>query len=336
MTNTRRAIADISYMGANITTAIAPYLKSFTFNDNEGKSDEIQIELEDRERKWQGPWLPQKGDTIDATILLKNWHKEGQDAQLKCGLFYVDEVSFKGPPDAINIKALSVPFAEGGKDTKHTRAWENAPLTTIMGDLSSSAGLALFYDAPDFIYDRVEQDKKTDLAMAKELAKKEGLSVKVTDGKMVVYDELAYESKGPITTLKRGSSNIESYNFKVTAAEEQYKKVELTYWDGKKKKNIKYVYDVPGVKDGPTLKVNKYAKSMEEAKRWAQKEARNKNKSSKSGDMTLMGDETMVQGVVVEIAEFGAFDGKYFIESASHKVTGGYTVNIKLREVLSY
>lgn len=336
MTNTRRAIADISYQGVNITTDIAPYLKSFTFNDNEGKSDEIQLEMEDSERKWQGPWLPQKGDTIVANISLNNWHQEGANTQLQCGTFYVDEVSFKGPPDAVNIKAISVPFTSGGKDTKHTRAWENAPLTAIMGELASSAGLGLFYDAPDFIYDRVEQDKKTDLAMAKELAKREGLSVKVADGQMVVYDELTYEGKGPIKTLTRGSSNIESYNFKVTAAEEQYKKVELTYWDGKQKKNIKYVYDVPGVADGPTLKVNKYAKSLDEAKRWAQKEARNKNKSSKSGDMTLMGDESMLQGQNVQISGFGAFDGKYFIESASHRVTGGYTVNIKLREVLSY
>lgn len=336
MTNTRRAIADITYMGVNITTDIAPYLKSFTYNDNEGKSDEIQIELVDREKKWQGPWMPQKGDTIDASIRLENWRKEGEVSQLNCGIFYVDDVGLKGPPDTINIKALSVPFKSGGKDTKHTRSWNNANLKTIMGDLASSAGLSLLYDAPNFTYDRVEQNKKTDLAMAKYLAKKEGFSVKVTQGQLVIYDELTYESKGPVRNLTRGDADIENYDFKETAAEEQYKKVELTYWDDKNKKLIKYVYDVPGVKDGPTLKVNKRAKSLDEAKRWAQKEARNKNKSSKSGSMTLMGDESMVQGVTVEVANFGAFDTKYFVESASHNVTGGYTVGIKLREVLSY
>lgn len=336
MTNTRRAIADITYMGVNITTDIAPYLKSYTYNDNEGKSDEIQIELEDRDRKWQGPWLPKKGDKIDALIHYRNWRKEGEHPQLDCGTFYVDDVNFKGPPDTVSIKALSVPFSDGGKDTKKTRAWNNADLKTIMGDLAAGAGLSLFYDAPNFTYDRVEQDKKTNLAMAEELAKKEGLSVKVTKDQLVVYDELAYESKGPVSTLTRGDSDILNYDFKETAAEEQYKKVELSYWDSQKKKLIKYVYDVPGVEAGPTLKVNKRAKSVDEAKRWAQKEARNKNKSSKSGSITLMGDEALVQGVTVQVANFGAFDGKYFVESASHKVTGGCTVTIKLREVLSY
>lgn len=336
MTNTRRAIVEILFNGADITKDLAPDLVSFTYNDNEGKSDEIQLTLQDRERKWQGPWIPVKGDVIKAAIRLENWQKEGVTTKLSCGTFYVDDAGFKGPPDTVTIKALSVPFKDGGKDTKHTRAWEKANLSTIMSDLASSAGLSLFFDAPDFTYDRVEQDKKTDLAFAKEIAKKEGLSIKVSDGQLVVYDELKYESKGSVRTLKRGESDIKDYDFKTTAAEEQYQKVELSYWDDKKKKLIKYVYDVPGVKEGPTLKVNKRAKSLDEAKRWAQKEARNKNKSSKSAKFTLVGTETMVQGVTIETAGFGDFDTKYYVESASHKVTGGYTVDITTREVLSY
>lgn len=336
MTNTRRSIANITYMGVNITTELASYLKAFTFNDNEGASDEIQIELEDSGRKWQGPWLPKKSDQIDATIQLLNWRKEGEVSQLKCGTFYVDDVSFKGPPDTITIKAVSVPFKAGGKETKHTRAWDKAGLKTIMGVLASSAGLGLFYDASDFFYDRVEQDKKTDLSFAKELAQKEGLSVKVADGKLVVYDQLDYESKGPVRTIERGAADVLSYDLKESAAEEQYKQVVISYWDGKKKKLIEYTYDVPGVKDGPVLKVNKRVTSLDEAKRFAQKEARNKNKSSRSGSITLMGDETLLQGVTVTIKGFGAYDAKYFVESASHQITGGYTVNIKLREVLGY
>lgn len=336
MTNTRRAIADITYMGVNITQDIAPYLKAFTFNDNEGKSDDIQIELEDRERKWQGPWLPKKGDKISASILLRNWYKEGEDVTLKCGTFYVDDVSFKGPPDTVNIKALSVPFTKGGKDTEKTRAWENTTLQNILSEVASSAGLSLVYDAPEFTYDRVEQDKKTDLAFAKNMAKREGLATKVTKEQLIVYDELTYESKGPVNTLTRGEDDIKGYDFKETAAEEQYAKVEISYFDGKTKKLIKYTYDVPGVKEGPTLKINKRATSIDEAKRWAQKEARNKNKGSKSGKITLKGNEKMVQGVTVNVVNFGAFDTKYFIETSSHKVTGGYTTDISLREVLDY
>lgn len=336
MTNTRRAIIDVTYQGVDITTDIAPFLTAFTYNDNEGKSDDIQIDLEDRDRKWQGPWLPQKGDTIAASIRLENWRAEGITTQLNCGTFYVDDVGFKGPPDKISIKALSVPFTNGGKDTEKTRSWENAGLIIILGDVAASAGLTLLYDAPDFVYDRVNQEKETDLAFAKRIAKREGLAIKVTDNQLVVYSELMYEAKGAVSTITRGEEDIQDYDFKESAAEEQYKIVEVSYLDNKTKKPIKYTYEVPGVKEGPTLKINKRATSLDEAKRWAQAEARNKNKGSKSAKITLMGDEKLVQGVTVNVANFGAFDAKYFIESSSHKVTSGYTVNVSLREALNY
>lgn len=70
--------------------------------------------------------------------------------------------------------------------------------------------------------------------------------------------------------------------------------------------------------------------------RWAKAEARNKNKHVKTGNLSLLGDENLLQGVTVDIENFGAFDGKYFIESSTHKVTGGYTVDIKIREGLNY
>lgn len=336
MTNTRRAIAVISYNGKNITQDLAPDLTLFQYSDNEGKSDEIQIELQDRERKWQDPWLPRKGDKIHATIRLENWRKEGEVSQLKCGTFYIDDVSFKGPPDKISIKAMSTPFNKGGKDTEKTKAWENTDLATILGDVAKSAGLKLVFDAPNHKYKRVEQSKKTDLAFAKELTKKEGLSIKVTNDQLVAYDELKYEQKSEVRTITRGQDDIKSYDFKETAAEEQYAKVEVSYFDSTKKKNIKYIYNVPGVKEGPTLKINKKAKNIDEAKRWAQAEARNKNKHSKTGKITLLGDERLVQGLTVNLEKFGAFSGKYFIESAGHNVTGGYITDIDLREVLGY
>ncbi|MED3799061.1 late control protein [Lysinibacillus capsici] len=336
MTNTRRAIVVISYNGKNITADLAPDLTSFQYNDNEGKSDEIQLDLQDREKKWQDPWLPGKGDKIHATIRLENWRKEKEVSQLKCGTFYIDDVSFKGPPDKVSIKAVSTPFNEGGKDTEKTKAWENTDLKTILTDVAKSAGLKLFFDAPNHKYKRVEQSKKTDLAFAKEITKKEGLSIKVTNDQLIVYDELEYEKKSAVRTITRGEDDIKSYDFKETAAEEQYAKVEISYSDATKKKTIKYTYNVPGVKSGPTLKVNKKAKNLDEAKRWAQAEARNKNKRSKTGKITLLGDERLVQGLTIELKKFGAFSGKYIIESAGHNVTGGYTTDINLRGVLSY
>lgn len=336
MTNTRRAVVVVKYLGVDITKDIAPNLLSFTYNDNEGKSDDIQIDLEDRDRKWQKPWLPQKGDEVVAAIRLEHWRKENEVLQLNCGTFFIDDVAFKGPPDTISIKALSVPFVSGGKETTHTRAWENVMLSVVMGDVAESAGLSLLFDAPDQLYDRVDQIHKTDLAFAKLLVKREGLAIKVTEKQMVIYDESAYESKESVRSIIRGKDDVLSYSFNDTAAEEQYQKVEVSYFDSTKKKAIKYTYNVPGVEKGPTLKINKRAKSLDEAIRWAKAEARNKNKGARKGSIAVIGDERLVQGVTIDAKNFGAFDSKYFIEKSSHKVTGGYTTDISLREVLGY
>lgn len=336
MTNTRRTEVVLNYKGVNISSELAPFLSSFSYSDNEGKSDEIQIELQDRDKKWQDPWLPGDGDEIKATIKTINWNKEGEVLQLNCGTFFVDDVGFSGPPDKITIKAMSVPFVDGGKGSKHTRAWENASLSTIAGDVATSAGLSLLYDAPNYAYDRVDQLRQTDLAFIKRMAKKEGLSTKVTDGKLIIYDELTYESKGTVRTIKRGEDDVITYDFSQSVAEKQYKKVEVSYFDDTKKKNVKYIYIVPKVENGPTLRVNKRAKNLGEAMRWAKAEARAKNKKSKSGNLTLMGTTKLVQGLTVQLEKFGAFDGKYFIESCSHGVTGKYETAIEIREVLSY
>ena len=336
MTNSRRASIDIDYMGKNISKDLAPHLLSFRFNDNEGRSDDIQIDLEDRDGNWHGPWLPNKGDKITAAIVLENWQKEGTTSRLDCGSFFIDDVSFKGPPDLVSIKALSVPFVEGGKQTKHTRAWENATLPTILGDVAKSAGLTLVYDAPVYTYERVDQTKETDLGFAKRISKVEGLSVKVMSEQLIVYEQLKYEKKDTVRKIIKGESDVLSYDFQITAADSQCKKVEISYFDKKKKKYVKYTYDVPGAKSGPTAKITKKARSLEEAKRWAQMEARERNKRMKTAKLTLLGDENLIQGITVELEKFGAFDGKYFIETTGHSVTGGYTVDVNLREVLNY
>lgn len=335
MTNTRRAVVEIKYLGVDISKDIAPYLVSFTYNDNEGKSDEIQFELEDRDRKWQGPWLPQKGDEVQAAIRLENWYNEGGTHRLKCGTFFIDDVGFKGPPDKISIKALSIPFNKGGKNTKRKRSWEKVTLRKALDEVAASIGLTLLYDAPDFFYNRLEQNNQTGLAFAKEAARREGLATKVSDKQLVVYDESMYEKKQSARTIKRGEQDVKTYDFKESAASKQYKQVQISYAAGNGKWAT-YTYDVPGVVEGPTLKMKKRAKSLAEAMRWVKAEARNKNKGAKTGKITLMGNENMVQGITIEAENFGAFDGKYYIESSSHKVTGGYTVDISLREVLKY
>ena len=55
----RRTKLEVLYNGANISVAIERHLTNFTYTDNaSGKADDLSITLEDRERRWMGPWFP--------------------------------------------------------------------------------------------------------------------------------------------------------------------------------------------------------------------------------------------------------------------------------------
>lgn len=336
MTNTRRAELVVIYRGVNITQDLKGHLTSFTFNDNEGRSDDISINLHDKNRKWQGPWLPGQGDEIEAVIRTHNWNKEKEVTELNCGIFYVDDVNFDGPPDKVSIKALSVPTASGGKNAKRSRSWDGASFSTIAGDIAVSAALTLIFDAPDVVYDRTDQSRETDLAFIKRLAKREGYAVKVTKTQLVIYQESKYEAKTPSLEFKRGDALIQTYSFKESSAEEQYMQCELQYYDEAKNKYVKYVYMAPDIREGPTLKLNKRAKNLAEAIRFAKAALRTKNKGAKTAKFKIIGHTGCVQGLTVDIKGFGAFDSKYYIETTSHDVGSGYTTNVNMREVLAY
>lgn len=332
----RRVKVNIVYKGKDITTELEEYLTSFSFEDSEGTADTIQIDLQDKFGKWHGPWLPSKNDKITANIEVVNDNGDGSIERLECGTFFVDDASFSGPPDKVSIKAIAIPVADGGKDERNTRVWEGASLSQIAGDISVSAGLSLIYDAPDHNYDRMTQDQETDLSFIKKKALKEGIAIKVTSEHLVLYSQKNYEAKGAILTLEKGKDDIKSYSFKHNSNEKGYQKIEVSYFDSNKKKNLKYTYAVPGVEKGPTFKSNERAKNMGEAKRFATNIAREKNKGERTGSFTLKGNLKMIVGYTVNVKGYGKFDGKYFMEKTSHNVTGGYETKINLREVLQY
>lgn len=54
----RRAAAEISFDGTDITSSIRPYFLSMTYTDNEeDETDDLQIRLQDREGLWMCKWL---------------------------------------------------------------------------------------------------------------------------------------------------------------------------------------------------------------------------------------------------------------------------------------
>ena len=83
------------------------------------------------------------------------------------------------------------------------------------------------------------------------------------------------------------------------------------------------------------LEINEKVNNREEARQLAMKRLRQKNKKQFKAQFDLAGDARLVAGVTVQIENYGAFDGKYIIESAKHSISrSGFKTSVTLRRVL--
>lgn len=338
--NARRAMLVLEYNGQDISTSISGSLLDFTYTDAaSGNLDDMEIQLEDRALKWQGAWSAAEGDKIKATIRTINWDGPGEIRKLYLGSFEVDSGSVSGPPDTVSIKATALPIRSGSRLEKRTQAWEKTKLKTIAAEIAKRAGLTLVYEASDNpSYDRIDQADSSDMAFLLDTVTREGIAAKVSGGKLILFDEFAYEQQKPVALITKGKDNVLDYSFTWSFSSKAYRSADLTYTDTANKKTYKAVYTPPGApSEGPVLKLNEQVASDAEALRVARQRLREKNKEYGKGNLTLMGDIRMATGLTINIKGWEKYDGKYIIESCTHTVGGsGYTTSLQIRKVLGW
>lgn len=273
---------------------------------------------------------------LSAKIVQKNWHDNGKDATLDCGTFELDSVDASGPPTKITLKGTSIPYTSTMRTCKKSKAWENTTLKVIAGQLASESGLKLMYLADkDPKYKRKEQVQTSDIAFLQKLCKAAGLALKVTTLAVVIYDAEEYDSKPPIKTIKYGSGDYISYKLGTSLHDTAYTSCHVSYTDPDTKKTIESTYTADSKEGtGQVLEVNEKVTSVAEAQELAKKRLREKNTQQFTASFTMIGDVQLVAGATVRLKGFQEFDRKYKITKATHKLTGGYTTAIELKQVL--
>lgn len=273
---------------------------------------------------------------ISATIVQKNWHDNGKDVVLSCGTFELDSVDASGPPTKITLKGTSIPYTSTMRTAKKNRAWENCNLKEIAQQIGGEAGLQVMYLAENNpVYKRKEQVQKSDITFLQKLCKAAGLALKVTIMTIVIYDAAEYDSKPPIKTITYGSSDYLSYKLGTSLHDTAYTSCHVSYTDPDTKETIESTY-TPDSTDGTgqVLEVNEKVSSTEEAHELAKKRLREKNTQQFTASFSMLGDVQLVAGVTIRLKGFQSFDRKYKITKATHKLTGGYTTDIELKQVL--
>ena len=350
----RRVSLRVSINGHDATSAIDPALLDFKFTDNaSGKADEIRLSLHDRDGKWHGDWRPALGMNVTATLVARDWEQEGADLSLPCGTFRIDELEFSGPPDKVDIKAVSSALTTGLRDEKKTQAWENFSLRRLAGDVAGRNGLELMYDGPDHEFARQDQREESDLAFLQRLSSDRGMNCKVHDGKLILFDGAGADGKKASLAIPRKGSlySPTSYRFRESSSATGYSKAKVAYTDPTS--GMTHEAEVSAgpetdsaapaegggqqQEDGKTLQLNQRVESSSEAIRLGRSGLRQANKNRDKGTIEIMGHPGLVAGIVIALTGFGKHDGSYFVEKAEHAVSSsGYRTSAEIRRTLSY
>lgn len=317
----------IFYEGKDISENLAPFLLSFTYNDVSGsESDDINFSLQDKNHVWLDNWTPSKGDAITAQI-------ETDFSSLPCGTFQIDDITFSGPPSTLTIKAVSSAVKKTFSGEKKNRAWENTTLRQIAYDIAAKNSLSLFYDAAASIsFQRKEQSRQSDSEFLNQLCNDYGLNLKISDGKIIVYDLENYEDKSSVASLSRMDENIILWRFNSKCAG-VYKSAKVKYHSPKK--NELYLAEfVDDAIEGSerTLEISTRAESQADAMTIAQKKLSQVNAKEISGSIIIIGDTRFSAGASITLNDFGMFSGKYFLSGVTHSYShSGYTTELKIQ-----
>ena len=357
----RETLLVITYNGKDISTDIQPYIQSFSYHDNSKlEIDDIDLSLENIDKRWFGEeWFPEDGDSITASIVKRRWDDELIEETLPCGKFYVDQIDFY--PGSVSIKALAIPSAGNLTKQENSKGWEKISLKNIAMDICNKHSMKLeFYSEKDETFERIDQDKETDLAFLTRICTDQGLNLKATENKVVVFDkEEFYEKEAVISVSSLDTDMIIDYKFSHTT-KEIYDKAEVSYYDPEKKKLVRETYTKDELEEkrnkereaekkkesskasqrgqsknqksskgsGPTKKINGTGGSKK-----AKAEMDEKNKEKETASMTLRGNFSLLAGQNVELTDFGKFSGKYAIEKSTHSLSGAYTTDIELKRI---
>ena len=232
----RRSYLEVEIDGTDISEAVSDLIHDFTYVDRaSGESDSIDFTVNDRDGNFIDDWYPENGIAFKAKIKTENWDEPGDSGELDTGEFKIDSCVLAGPPDKFSIKAVSIPVLSSLKREEKTATWEEATLQEIAQTIAGNAGMELMYEVEtDIQLDRVDQLQQTDMSFLMDLCTQYGVCLKVTDGKMVLFEESAYEEKDPVDTFDKSEvgSRIIEYSFSQDV-NNTVSKVELHYKDPK-------------------------------------------------------------------------------------------------------
>jgi Bacteriophage probable baseplate hub protein len=321
----------LSYLGVNITADVSRMVLAIRYVDRlDGASGELEVELEDSARQWQGSWYPALGDIVSLQIGYSG------EALLDCGEFQIDELELDGPPDVMRLRCLAA-YITPPMRTVNTVAYENIGIVEIAGLIAAKYGLVMVTASSesesDVVFARVTQRRQTDLEFLKRLAREHNFDFTVRAGQLIFYSRPVLESVPAVTTIMR--SDTVRFSFR-NRARRIYDGAEFSYFDPDTKQLItQSVSADPPAPTGDTLKIVARCENAQQALVKAEALLHLHNMVFVDASLEGPGTTLLVAGNNVQLSGWGALDGTYLIETAQHRLAraAGYSTSIAARRV---
>ena len=220
----------------DISEEVAHSISSLNYTDNSKNAiDDLEIELENLDYRWLKEWY------LDENAqLLVGIHEELENETnfLDLGTFYVDEPTFED--QKLTLKCLALPLDQNIRDQKNSVAWERVTLKELVMQIANKHEMNAEIYAENVFFERLDQNKETDLAFINRVVKEIGLNMKVSDDKIIIFDDEEMEKNDTIEVFNIKDYRIRSFSLK-KKNKEIYDKVEVSYYDPDKKKVVKEI-----------------------------------------------------------------------------------------------
>ena len=256
----------------DISDEIAHSISSLNYTDNSKNAiDDLELELENLDYRWLKEWYPDENAQLLVGI---HEEKENETNFLDLGTFYVDEPTFEN--NRLNLKCLALPLDQNIRDQKNSVAWERITLKELVTQIASKHEMNAEIYAGDEFFERLDQNQETDLAFINRVVKETGLNMKVSDDKIIIFDDEEMEKNDTVEIFNINDERIRSFSLK-KKNKEIYDNVEVSYYDPDKKKVIKEIITKKELE-----KRNQVTTESSEEKSSENKKSKNSGKSSKN------------------------------------------------------
>ena len=272
MTFARNIRVIVIFNKVDISDEIAHSISSLNYTDNSKNAiDDLELELENLDYRWLKEWYPDENAQLLVGI---HEEKENETNFLDLGTFYVDEPTFEN--NRLNLKCLALPLDQNIRDQKNSVAWENITLKELVMQIANKHEMNAEIYADNEFFKRLDQNQETDLAFINRVVKETGLNMKVSDDKIIIFDDEEMEKNDTVEIFNINDERIRSFSLK-KKNKEIYDNVEVSYYDPDKKKVIKEIITKKELE-----KRNQVTTESSEEKSSENKKSKNSSKSSKN------------------------------------------------------